>query len=330
MEASEIAVTTVGSITGGPPKTTELSVFDKIEQPEKTSNAMENSIMLTVKLRVLGVRRKVSTSQVEVETDKSMLHVAKDILESETLKKIKSLDGDVRAYINTKCLPYIFRNGMYLLPIQSLEKVDNKLLEFKEQREALVNQFVGEYEEVKAAAEPRLGVLYNPEDYPSVDRVRSMFSMETRYVTFSTPGKLKEIAPAIWQREIDKAREDITAATDEIKGLLRAGLAEITDHLVEKLSSKPDGSRKIFRDSLIGNVKEFLEDFNSRNIVNDVELAALVEKAKGCIEGVNAKELRDNDALRDSVKADFATIKESLDKMLILAPKRQFDFSEDE
>ena len=146
---------------------TAMSVFDKIEQPDKMSTAMENSINLMVKLRVIGTRRKVSTGSIEVEADKNLIHVSKDILESETLKKIKKVDGKIRAYIDTKCLPYIFRNGIYLLPITSLEKVDNRLTEFKQEREDLVQQFINEYESIKLEAEPRLGALFNPQDYPA-------------------------------------------------------------------------------------------------------------------------------------------------------------------
>ena len=305
------------------------SVFDKIEQPEKVNNAFDNSIIITVKLRVLGTRRKVSTSHIEVEADKEFIHVSKDILESDTLVKIKKLDGNVRSYINRHCLPYIMKNGMYLLPITSLEKVDNKLLEFKTEREQLVNQFISEYESIKSNAEPKLGALFNPQDYPGVDQVRSMFSMDVRYVTFSTPGKLKEIAPAIWQREIDNARKDVSSQVDEIKGFLRVGLSELTNHLVDKLSNKDGGGRKVFRDSLVNNFREFLDDFNTKNIVNDTELAALVEKAKSCLDGVDPKSLRDSDVLREDVKTKFAAIKDTLDTMLESAPKRQFDFTDD-
>ena len=85
---------------------------------------------------------------------------------------------------------------------------------------------------------------------------------------------------------------------------------------------------KVFRDSLIGNIQDFIGTFNSRNLMNDAELAALVEKAKGVLVGAEPEKLRKNQDTRAAIAAKFAEIKANLDGMITTRKGRNFDFSE--
>ena len=297
-------------------------------QQATTPNIMDKAICLSVELRRLGTRRKVAASRVETDADTDMIHVSKEILESDYLDLIKKLDGEIRTYINARCLPSMFRAGVYLLPITMIEEVDHELAEFGAKRLALVASFVAEYESAAASAASRLGSLYDPRDYPSLERVMAAFSIETRYITFGTPGTLKSISPTIYAREVEKAKASVAAAAEEIKQVMRANMADLVDHLSERLQKKPDGSQKIFRDSLIGNVKEFLATFQARNIVDDNDLAVLVARAGELLEGVDSNDLRTNDQMRNYISDGFTAIKTELDTMLIAKPARVIDFAD--
>lgn len=307
-----------------------MSITDKIEQLEPTTNPMDNALCLILEISCLGNTRKVPSNAVQTPADRAFLHITKNLIAKSYMKDLTSLHGELRSYISRKCLPAssMFRRGTYLIPTVTVEEVYTKIEEFMTRQSDLVDKLVAVYEAAQEDAKQRLGPLYNPSDYPSKEDVKAAYSIKKKLVAFHTPTKLKEISEAVWNKEVVGFKEDIALATDEIKMVLRAGLSEVTNHLVDKLSPSPDG-KKIFRNSLVENVKEFLEDFNSRNIVNDVELAALVEKAKACINGVDAKMLRDDVGTREKVKKDFTTIKDSLDKMMEPAPKRVFDFEDD-
>jgi hypothetical protein len=308
------------------------SVFKpSIIENEESTNFMDKAICLSLEIRCLGNTRKVASNSVDTPADKDFLHITKNLIAKEYMKELTSLHGEIRSFVSKKCLPAssFFRRGTYLIPIVEVVKVNAKIKEFKFKQDELVEKLISVYEVAQQDAETRLGPLYNPTEYPSKTDVKAAYGIKFKYVAFSTPTKLKEISSAIFQQETEKAKEDIALATDEIKTVLRMGLSELTNHLMDKLSPNLGGPKKIFRDSLITNVREFFDDFNSRNIVNDTELAALVEKAKSCLEGVDAKTLRTDAAVKEKVTKDFTTIKETLDKMLINAPKRKFDFSDD-
>src|SRR5215469_12307661 len=145
---------------------------------------MDRCVCLSVELRRLGTRRRVASTQVQTDADSDMIHVSKEILESETLDAIKRLDGEIREYVNHKTVPgmALFRSGVYLVPVVTMEQIDAWLEKTREQRERLVDRFMGEYTIAINAARSRLGSLYDENDYPPFHKVRGAFGMETKYI----------------------------------------------------------------------------------------------------------------------------------------------------
>lgn len=81
----------------------------------------------------------------------------------------------------------------------------------------------------------------------------------------------------------------------------------------------------MFRDTLIGNIQEFINTFNQRNLLGDEELAYLVEKAKEILVGVNANLLRQDGSTRDRIQKQFADIDATLATMVTTKITRKFD-----
>ena len=303
--------------------------LDKVVDNSQQS-IMDNALCLSLELSRIGTTRKIASNSVDTGADDDMIHISKEILKAPALDKIKKLDGMIRIYIANKCLPAatMFRSGISLIPLASLEKIDARLEEFKIERKALVNEFVAEYDAARLEAEQKLGPHYNPNDYPDEERVRASFSMQTRYITFDTPKKLKGVNPEIFAREVEKVRESVANCTEDIKNALRENLLKHVEHMFDKLSEKPDGSKKIFRDSSVNKLKEFLVDFNELNITNDQELAELVEKARQLMEGVDPDSLRKNVDVAQKIKTGFESIKTDLDTMLVDRKKRNISFED--
>lgn len=304
---------------------TEAIVVDNTQQ-----SILNNALCLSLELSRIGTRRKVNSEAAAQAygAQEDLIHVSKEILVSEALKKITKLDGEIRMYVASKCLPAasMFRSGVYLIPYASIVKINTRLKEFKGMRTALVQEFVAEYDKAKTEAEQNLGPLFDPNNYPDVERVRSLFTMQFRYIEFDTPKKLKGIDPEAYQEELDKAREAVANCTEDIKTALRENMAKLVEHMFDKLTEKPDGSKKIFRDSSVEKLKEFLEDFNSKNITNDKELAELVSKAQQLMEGVEPDALRKDVNVSAKIKAGFEAIKGDLDTMLVDRKKRNISF----
>jgi len=99
-------------------------------------------------------------------------------------------------------------------------------------------------------------------------------------------------------------------------------LAKLVSHLTERLTDNGNG-RKVFRDSAVGNLVEFFEQFKALNIQSNADLDSLVDRAQRVVRGVEAQELRDNNALRQHVATQLTRVQSSIDAMLVDQPRRR-------
>src|SRR5205085_1193049 len=115
--------------------------------PEPTPESLlsERSICLALSLRKPGNHRKLSASLVEVDADKDLISAQKTLLSSEHLKTIDHYDGEIRRFMYNTCLPSLFKDGIYLVPIALIEEVEAKLTAFDDKRKQLVAAFLDAY-----------------------------------------------------------------------------------------------------------------------------------------------------------------------------------------
>lgn len=308
---SALTMATPATLTG---ERIELDIFQK-------------AICLSVELGALGSKRKVNTSQVDVDADKALISVSKTLLESPELLAIKGLHTTVRQYLYRLTLrPDIFRSGIYVLPLVLVEEVDQQLTDYRNQLNDLVSRFLDKYEDLKARDKERLRAVYNERDYPAPSKVQESCYIEWSYIAFGVPDSLPG---AIFDRERDKAASKIAEAADQIQQLLRAEMLDLVSHMADRLDSGKDGKPKIFRDTLVTNIKDFLKVFEARNLTDDAQLDALCRRARALLDGVDPQVLRDKSDLRERVRQGFSEIKQQLDGMVIDKPRRRIDLEEE-
>jgi hypothetical protein len=97
----------------------------------------------------------------------------------------------------------------------------------------------------------------------------------------------------------------------------------------ERLAPGEDGRPKAFRDSLVSNLAEFLDGFSLRNLTNDRQCEALVERLRKLLTGVDADDLRTSDTLRARVAAGIDKVKAKLDPLVVERGSRDISFEDD-
>lgn len=300
--------------------------------PEPTPEALlsERAICLALSLRKPGNHRKLSASLVEVDADKDLISAQKTLLSSEHLKTIEHYDGEIRRYMYNTCLPSLFKDGIYLVPIALVEEVEAKLTAFDDKRKQLVAAFLEAYPSLIEDAKTRLRAAYNHSDYPPVERLEMAFRMDWRFVAFSVPGTLKTVSKELFRKEQEKAANVWAETMEEVRTLLRTHLAELVRHMVERLSGTgKDGKPKVFKNTLVTNMTEFLNAFDARNLTDDNELANIVTRTRELLNGVDAQTLRNSQALRNSLRDGFCTLQGTLDTLVIARPARAFSFTDE-
>ena len=291
-------------------------------------NRFKNAVGFTATFKVWGNTRKANMANVTTEADKRRLKLSKQLIEADEYDRIKSYMSELRQWIYGRTVPSFFKDGFQLCSLTAVETIESRMK--KAIREdlpplvaALQLAYPNKVEEAKAA----LADQFKATDYPSEDDLARAFGITWNWIAFTTP---EALPPELRQAEEDKLKKQFADAGEQILEALRTSFQELLSHALDRLQPGEDGKAKVFRDSLIGNIQEFLDTFSSRNLMNDTELAALVDKAKTVLTG-NAgdpNKIRKLGSVREEAAAKFAEIKTALDGMIETRKARQFDLED--
>jgi len=289
-------------------------------------NRFKNAVGFTCTFRKWGASRKADISQVETDADKRRLSLSKKLIQSDEYDTITTLFGELQQWVYSRTVPSFFKKGFQLASLAAVEEIEARMRKAAtEELPPLVAALQLAYPAKIEDARVALGGQFRATDYPTEDQLARAFSIQWNWIAFTTPDAL----PAeLRQAEEEKLKQQFADASEQILDALRISFQELLAHAVERLTPSEDGKQKIFRDSLIGNIQEFLDTFNSRNIMQDADLAALVEKAKVVMTGADPDKIRKYSSVRDAAKAKFEEIKTTLDGMIETRKGRAFDFSE--
>jgi len=304
----------------------------------------DSSVCILIDTSRFSVRRAVPRSEVNVEAttyavptgdrevDQDVVTVAKELLDSPELRAIATHDHYTKRWIRAHSVPSpLLRAGAFLVSVDALAEVYEYLERRRDERAALIAQFTEVYPQKTADARKRLGPLFDPTQYPAASVIAGAFGLEWQVVEMGTPdSKLRAVSKALFERERDKAEKVWANAVGQINEMLAAGMAKVVGHLAEKLGGADGEKPKRFRESSIAHVTEFFDTFGSRNLTRNADLAALVDKGRKLLSGVDAKELKSDDKLRARVAAGFVEINASLGKMLENRPARAITLEDEE
>jgi hypothetical protein len=125
----------------------------------------------------------------------------------------------------------------------------------------------------------------------------------------------------------EEERRRVAARFEEAVRLAEQAFAtefsRLLTHLSARLADGANGQRRVFRDSVVGNLSEFFARFAQLNVRSSPELDALVEQARQLVQGVSPQRLRDSDSLRQQVAADMARVRQQVEGLIVEAPRRR-------
>jgi hypothetical protein len=310
-----------------------MSALQQIPAPSALAiepSLFEKAVCLTLAIGRFGNTRKAPLTNVQVQADKNRLRLSKQLLVSPELEKVESYDSALRTWVQSRCLPMpaVFK-GSYVLPLGAVEEVHARLERAeREERPILVDDFCRSYPAAIEQAQLDLGDLFDPQNYPGLGRVRTMFYVDYRYFSLSTPSRLRDFSVTLFREERDKAARLWQETLEEGRQYLRNLLLEIVKHARERLEPGENGKPKVFRNSLVNNINEFLDTFQIRNIADDRELAGLVEQTRRLASGIGAQDLRGDDTLRQAWAGELTRIERSLASMVVDQPTRRITFDD--
>jgi len=257
---------------------------------------------------ILGARR-IEGGGVKIANPK---HVA--------IKAMSTLRGAARKYWEGKSLPYP-QDGLRLIKRAELAEIRTTLEGFQMQAEPAAEALNEARAELVDWGRENNGELFDRADFPR--DFRTEYQMQFSFPSVHAPEYLRELDPEAFERERALAMARFEEAVSLAEQAFSEEFAKLVSHLTERLTARGDDGRPVvFRDSAIGNLREFFERFRSLNIHSSPEMDELIDQARGALDGVAPGDLRDSSALRQQVARQLEQVSGTLDGMLQSQPRR--------
>ena len=221
------------------------------------------------------------------------------------LDAIHKFAGNVRSFHYHSTMPWSDM-GMRLLPTAAYAEYHKDITGMEVEFWDLVNKFLVAYQWAVTEAQAKLGSLFNPDDYPTADNLRTKFKFRYAYQLIPDAGDFRlninnEAAEYLQQQYQQHYDQQLTQAMNDVWQRTYDALK----HMSEKIDypDKEDkATRKIFRDSLVDNVRDMMGLLIKFNITNDKKLDDMRVALEDAMFGVSPEALREDDDFRAETK----------------------------
>lgn len=241
--------------------------------------------------------------------DADAARVNKHLVSKDALAPIQQAATAVRNHYYTMTLPWR-DNGDRLLTRRMFTNFMDAHGPLKQKWQDEVETFlVATYPSSVARAEFRMGELFNPDDYPTVDQLRTKFYvlLDLDAVTDAKDFRVK--------LEDDQLVEVRLQMEDVMRGRLQKAVGDIWVRLsgtLQHYANTMGDPSKVFRDSTVDNLREIVELLPNLNVLDDPHLTQIANQITQDVLGWEAKELRKQPEARAAVAKKASSILDSL------------------
>jgi hypothetical protein len=220
----------------------------------------------------------------------------KRLLDKTVLAPIYRICNRLRYDHKFYTIPWCY-DGVDLLPSKLYFTYTQAMRLHKDALDVEVGNLVQQYPIHTANQAQKLGAMYNSEDYPARDELRTRFGVAFQFFPVPQEG---HFVVELEKRESDKLKADLTRvlndAQSEAKKKLYVRIIEALDHLHDRLHDPAN----IFRDSMVENFVQLVSIVEGLNIFNDPLLDEVGAELKNLVY-LDAGVLRKNPQMRAHV-----------------------------
>lgn len=213
---------------------------------------------------------------------------------------ISKYAGTVRTYHYYATMPWS-DSGLRLLTTAMYFDYQKRITEMEGEFSRLVGEFIGEYDNMIARAQGKLGALFNTEDYPSKDEILEKYRFSVKYSPVPSVGDWRVDIGNDAQQQLNMSYAKAYADN------LQQALAEPWERMHEALKNMSErlaGEKKqIFRDSLVTNVMDMCKLLDKFNVTGDARMKQARLRIENILMGVTPDALREDDDLRHDTKS---------------------------
>ena len=275
------------------------------------------AMLVEVNVRQWTARKLDKTTTEEVLIGKSAgskgaARVNKNLLAGRPeLETINQCVGSIRTYLYDVTLPWS-DSGLRLLTTAKFMEFNQRMQEFEDKFNSLVDDFVHTYPTLITAQAMALGDMFNRNEYPTPDDIKHRFDFRVNYMPVPTSGDFRvdvgNDAQAELQNKLAKlADERIENAMGDIKTRLKDHLKRMSDRLTVDYTGHKAQPR-MFHASLLETANELCSLAKDLNITGDKDLEEARIKLHEAVNGLDVDDLRKDLDTRQAVKKDVDNI----------------------
>lgn len=226
---------------------------------------------------------------------------------SDHLKKIEKYAAKCRAWNNSQTLPWM--KGVGLLPMENFFAYREQLGTMESNFNALVDDFIKVYPSLVSAQAFKLGDYFRADEFPDAETLPRRFKFEYNFLPVPEKGDFRI------QCE-ERVRQDLAEQYDKMFNQKLAEamrepwerLHDVLTHMAERLTDAPDGTRNIFRDSIVNKPLELCGLLSKLNVTKDPQLEEARRMLEKALSGIDAEDLRKLPSARAELKSSVESI----------------------
>lgn len=231
--------------------------------------------------------------------------VRKNLMAGTTLRKdIADYAAGCRLWHNTRTLPWADK-GARLLSTSLFMDYKSEANVRRDTFNKMVDTFIQQYPSLVQTANNYLGTLFNPEDYPSVDEVRSKFGFR---LVFSPVPESGDFRLQVAEQDLDDLRQQYEMNfNDRLAEAMREPwdrLHKLLTGMSEKLTDVDgeDESKKRYHDTLITNAQSLCSLLTHLNVTKDAKLEQARRDLELTMLGADIDAIKESPEVRKGMK----------------------------
>lgn len=268
---------------------------------------------------------KIAREVAEQKKSSADMHThRRRILAKNALADIQKVISAARDYHLKNTLPWE-DEGVRARPTMGFDEYMEVMRDYERQFYAAVDKFEPVYPTLIEEARPLLGDAFNERDYPPPLLIRSKFGFAIKSSNISDDFRCSVLDP----EQESRIRAEVQARTQETLAETVRHLYQQTyehvEHMVERLRAynereeKPAEERTrdgIFRDTLVTNIKEFVDRLPVLNLTGDPKLEEMRVKLHRQLCAHSPEDLRQSPATRNHVLAQAEAIQAAVSELI--------------
>lgn len=261
-----------------------------------TPSLRERALLVNLSISTFNPTKidKVATLETLIKHEASRKAGAfvKSLLTKESIGPVETAAGRIRSAYYRFTAPWA--ENVRVLPSDLWEEFSSTMRELRSAFDEEVGKFLLDYSAHLEKSKAQLGNLWASADYPTVEEARARFSVNLNWFPISDAPDFRISLPGDGLAQIQADNEATTSeGTSQVRQDILNRLGKALLAVTEKLKD-PD---PLFRNSLIGNLKEACEIIPKLNIMGDESVLRLVSEAEE-VAKVDPDSIRESDDVR--------------------------------